>query len=346
MANLRADTISGIGSGGVTFEGVTKINTQNYFYLATGTTEQQFPNFAGVDATSARGLFAGGYTVPSVTNVIEYITISSTGNSQDFGDLTTARQDAHSSASPVRGVFATSGANTLDYVTIASTGNAQDFGDATRKDYSSATGNSTRGVYGGGNFPTRINTIEYITIANPGIAVDFGDLTTARAALGACSSPTRAVFGGGYTGGGQTGSVNTIDYITTSTTGNAVSFGSLTTAKWFVTACSNSTRGLFAGGYTPAPGRTSVIDYITIASTGNAISFGNLTVARAAASACASSIRGVFGGGSAAAPVGDTNTIDYVTIASTGNAVDFGDLAQSTSTRIKGACSNGHGGLG
>jgi hypothetical protein len=41
MANLRADTISGVGSGGVTFEGVTKINTQNYFYLATGTTEQR-----------------------------------------------------------------------------------------------------------------------------------------------------------------------------------------------------------------------------------------------------------------------------------------------------------------
>ena len=35
----------------------------------------------------ARGVFGGGYTAPGNTNVIQYITISSTGNSLDFGDL-------------------------------------------------------------------------------------------------------------------------------------------------------------------------------------------------------------------------------------------------------------------
>jgi hypothetical protein len=34
----------------------------------------------------ARGVFGGG-SAPSFTNVIEYITINSTGNSLDFGDL-------------------------------------------------------------------------------------------------------------------------------------------------------------------------------------------------------------------------------------------------------------------
>ena len=36
-----------------------------------------------------RGLCGGGYgpSAPNGTNVIEYITIATTGNSQDFGDL-------------------------------------------------------------------------------------------------------------------------------------------------------------------------------------------------------------------------------------------------------------------
>jgi len=36
------------------------------------------------------GLFAGGFTT-NYTNVIQYISIASTGNAIDFGDLTVAR---------------------------------------------------------------------------------------------------------------------------------------------------------------------------------------------------------------------------------------------------------------
>jgi len=43
------------------------------------------------NGTSGRGVFGGG-TTGSVSNVIDYITISSTGNATDFGDLTDARQ--------------------------------------------------------------------------------------------------------------------------------------------------------------------------------------------------------------------------------------------------------------
>ena len=35
-----------------------------------------------------RGLFAGG-SDPSVSNVIDFVTLETTGNSTDFGDLTT-----------------------------------------------------------------------------------------------------------------------------------------------------------------------------------------------------------------------------------------------------------------
>ena len=38
--------------------------------------------------SQTRGLFAGGYGNPVSLNTIEFITIASTGNAQDFGDLT------------------------------------------------------------------------------------------------------------------------------------------------------------------------------------------------------------------------------------------------------------------
>ena len=47
-----------------------------------------------------RGIFAGGYT-PTFQNVIEHVTIATTGNAKDFGDLLSPRRtggswgDAH-----------------------------------------------------------------------------------------------------------------------------------------------------------------------------------------------------------------------------------------------------------
>ena len=82
-------------------------------------------------ASSVRGLRYSGDS----TNVIDYVTIASTGNATDFGDATQARQDASTAASPTRGIGAGGGSpgyvNTMDYVTIASTGDAADFGDLT-----------------------------------------------------------------------------------------------------------------------------------------------------------------------------------------------------------------------
>ena len=74
-----------------------------------------------------RGLFGGGY---GSTSTIDYITISSTGNATDFGDLSVARYRLASCAGSGRGLFAggVSSTDTIDYVTIATTGNAADFG--------------------------------------------------------------------------------------------------------------------------------------------------------------------------------------------------------------------------
>ena len=75
----------------------------------------------------------GGDDPDGAVNVIEYITIGSTGNATDFGDLTQARTRQSGASSSTRGICAggdSSGKlNIIDYITIASTGDATDFGD-------------------------------------------------------------------------------------------------------------------------------------------------------------------------------------------------------------------------
>jgi hypothetical protein len=350
MANLRADTISGVGSGGVTFEGVTKINTQNYFYLATGTTEQR---------SRGRGLFGGGYVPGSSTNAIDFINIQSLGIAQDFGDLSNNMGAADgkapcAAASSSRALFASGYSapapiNTIEYVTIATTSNSTDFGDLSqsRRDLG-ACASSTRATFGGGTTTgstSVTNIIDYVTIASIGNAVDYGDLTQARRGASSCSSPTRGIWGGGYVSNSPATYSNRIDYITIASTGNATTFGDLTVVRGSSTSCSNSTRGIFAGGTTytaPASTYYNTIDYITISTTGNAADFGDLSATKYVLGSASSPTRGVFGGGGNPSIV---NTMEFIAIASTGNASDFGDL---TVGRLfyNGGCSDSHGGIG
>lgn len=265
-----------------------------------------------------RGLFFGGYAGGATgLNVIDYITVASTGNAIDFGDLTTTAESNSACASTTRGISAMGGGslNLIHYVTIATTGNAISFGNMSFNAYvGAAVNNSTRGVFAMGQRDTaptgRSNVLEYITIATTGNSTDFGDLTVARAALGAVCSTTRGVFIGGLSG------TDTMDYITTATIGNATSFGTLASGITYVAGASNSTRGIFGAG--------QAMRYITIATTGNSDAFGNLTTAGYYYfGGLADPTRAVFGGMYSGGP---TNIMEYFTIATTGNATDFGDL--------------------
>ena len=91
-------------------------------------------NAGGGSAT--RGLSAGGLNPGDSAgiNVTSYVTIASTGDAIDFGDLTVARYIVGGGASnSLRLVFAggkSPGDDTvMDYFTIATTGNAIDYGD-------------------------------------------------------------------------------------------------------------------------------------------------------------------------------------------------------------------------
>ena len=69
-------------------------------------------------------------------NIIEFITIASTGNAQDFGDLQSLLVSYMGASSPTRACFGGGGSpsliNTIDFIAIPTTGNASDFGDLTR----------------------------------------------------------------------------------------------------------------------------------------------------------------------------------------------------------------------
>ena len=307
-----------------------------------------------VDTTEAatiagRGLMFSGYTAPTSWNTIDYITIQTQGNSIDFGDISHKSHAGVGMGSRTRGIYAGgqttppgSSSNIIEYVTIATQGDAVDFGDMISGTTLSVGGvsNTTRGVWGGGNTPTKTDTIEYITIAQKGNGTDFGNLTDSRADGASVCSPTRGVFGGGY----DPSQKDVMDYITTSSTGNAVDFGNLTQSSRVSQSACNATRGLFAGGYTPTTYNN--IDFINMASLGNAQDFGDLTTTSGiggSGGSMSDSTRGVFVH-VYDPPNGEINTISYITFATKGNSTDFGDRSQS-GYQGPGKTSNTHGGV-
>jgi len=139
-------------------------------------------------SSPTRGIFGGGGTTPSAGdrgNVIDYITIQTTGNSADFGDLTEKRSHLDAGSNAVRGIFvqgidvtpSTTAVKTLDYVTIATLGNAIDFGDASVAVYGRAVSTSpTRLVAAcGSSGSADFEEMDYVQIMTTGNAVDFGD---------------------------------------------------------------------------------------------------------------------------------------------------------------------------
>ena len=324
------------------------LNTLEFF---NGNEWRQFTYNQG---QSGRGLFGGG-TSPGPSTIVDWIEtlqISTLGNTQDFGDLTQAREALGAGASSVRGFFAggllsaPTNRDEIDYVTIASSGNAIDFGNITdsgRRVYNTVS-SSTRAVNLGGykdSISQNVNIMDFIEIATTGDAVDFGDITTKRRAGGGCSSPTRGIYAGGFSSVVE----KIIEYLTIASKGNTTRFGELINAGYNQMGVSNSVRGIIAGGNQDgsASGHRTFITSITIASEGNGIHFGDLTVGRDGGGGASNSIRGVFAGGQS----GPTrvNVIDYFSISTGGDALDFGDLSAGIRKGMTGL-SDSHGGLG
>ena len=240
--------------------GPAHTDTIDYFTMAQqanavdfGNLTAQFLGFgASVAGSETRGIFSFSYdNGRNNTDTIEYVTIATTGNSDDFGNLTTARHTQQCSSSPTRtlvwGGMNPSRLKAIDYITTATTGNAQDFGDLMiAQSRAGVTGNSTRGIYGGGEqdsprgLTTQAQKVEYATLGN---SIGFGDVANKNVEYSsACSSPIRAIWGGGS--GWSPSPNNVITYRTIATSGSGVDFGDLTNAGQSRAAMSNAHGGL------------------------------------------------------------------------------------------------------
>jgi hypothetical protein len=296
--------------------------------------------------TGTRALIIGGQNDDGDVATVEYLTISTLGESQTFGDLSITRSQGSACASRIRGYYVggfvnpATLKNEIDSHEFSSTGNFIDYGDLSEpKRLQGSLSNSTRGITLGGVAPgAATNSIDYFALETTGITADFGNLSTGADNWG---STVASSIRGVYSDGSENN--NTLVYLTISTTGDTIDFGDLATFKgsWCMSA-SNSTRGLFAAGKSNpgTPATVNSIEFITIATTGNAQDFGDLTrVSTDCNGGTAGKTRAIFSGGGPSV----SSIIDCVEILSTGNAVDFGDL--SITRTLSAACSNGHGGL-
>ena len=332
-------------------EGMVRFNDDlNTLEFYNGIEWRQFT----VSGASGRAIYAGGGRdeSPGGTDHIEYITLSTLGNSISFGNLRQLERLFRGGSSETRGVFAPGDKfpTNIEYITLASGGESISF-DGSMPDgrgITSALSSSTRGIVGGGyDSPLTENHITYFEIAQLGTATDFGDLSQTKYGMGGMASPTRGIFAGGYTGAGL---ASGMDYITIASTGNGIDFGDPSTGHAYPADGSDGVRGIVAGGVGNYPsGQTpnDVIDYVNISSLGNAVNFGNLTRSKRHCSGASSKTRMVAFSGSTSVPSTNANLltdIDYIQISAGGAAQDFGEL--SVSTFGSAGVSDSHGGLG
>ena len=358
MSDFRIDKITNRdGSAGTQIAGITTFSGTSGMQLPVGPTEMR--------GGRGRAVIAGGSTGsnPSTSNVnaIQYITIATIGNATDFGDLSQTSSDPAGCASATRGLIigglTPSVTDKIESVIISSKGGSSDYADLSTPTWGAcAVSDGTRAIVAGGRTPAfsmqDAPTLSVMTIATQAGPSKFGELATKgtssqnglNVTKGACASPTRGIF----LGGGSPRTAN-IDFVNIASLGDGKEFGEAITPVSRTTGLSNTTRGIFAGGYldgSPASVHTDVIQYLTISTLGNTVDFGNLTQARYGISGSASATRGVFMGGLivTAPTYTRSNIIDYVTIASTGNATDFGDLLAGQA--VGNGFSDSHGGLG
>jgi hypothetical protein len=174
LAIIQYVTISSLGNS--TLFG----NLTEYRYMLKSTSNYE----------NNRGIHSGGSMAGSTPqyNIIDYVTINTTGNATDFGDLTitTNGPGSTSNGNSNRGIIAggndasTAALNFINYVTINTVGNGTTFGNlyqATSTIAADSNAEKNRGIFAGGS-SSGINgyALSYITITTPGNATYFGNL--------------------------------------------------------------------------------------------------------------------------------------------------------------------------
>jgi len=168
--------------------------------IATTGSSFDFGNLTEGDAGAAsfssptRGFYIGG---SQDTDNMQFVTIASQGNAQDFGVLPSDAVSTFAAgvSNSTRGLKAGGYSpfiNAIHFMTMSSLGSMVNFGDLTVDGgITSGCSSPTRGIIWGrykGPSGTQDGLIDYINISTTGNAVDFGDMANARYNGGAISN--------------------------------------------------------------------------------------------------------------------------------------------------------------
>jgi len=236
--------------------------------------------FSGL-GNRVNAFYCGGSQIPAGVNSINRITVSSTGNAVDYGDLLTNRAGGGGVSNNTRAIIGGGNidsptTNVIEFFSMVQSGSSLDFGDlsAARETPCGQVNSTTRGMFSGGNGPN-VNTIEFITMSTTGNSTDFGDLLRVQSSASGGGNSIRGIIAGGYSFD-DSDRTNIIQFVTIATTGNAVNFGDLTQKRQSLSSMSSSTRSVFVGGaITPNP-IYNIMDYVEIVTTGDAVDFGDI----------------------------------------------------------------------
>ena len=147
MSQFKINSITDkLGTSGPVIAGVSTNNSTGCMIIPAGPTEHR--------GGRGRGVFGTGYNnAPnSSLNSLQYVTIASTGNTQDFGDLADSSIAKASFGSATRGFWAGGDSvpgqqdnSTIEFTIMSSSGGGNDFGDMTStKAYLNGMSNDVR----------------------------------------------------------------------------------------------------------------------------------------------------------------------------------------------------------
>jgi|TARA_B100001093_G_scaffold172374_1_gene165203 hypothetical protein len=290
-----------------------------------------------------RALFSGGTQSSGGSNPIEYMSISTGGDTVDFGDMNISRGGHTSFGNRARTVFANGeipGGNTytsnMEYVNPSTVGAAtSSFGtNDTTKGFVGAVADLTRGVIGGGAYFSGSwqfrERMDYVTIDTTSSSSYFGGLSWGWAAAGSASSGNNTY--GCFSGGVRSSDTQYIAYferITIQTTGSASGFGSFSGsyARAYGAGFSDETYCFTAGGVNgSSPTYIDHVDKHSITTGGTGTNVASLSAPKYSLSATNNATSGVIGGGYSS---GMYSNIEELNMSTDAIASTFGSLASA-----------------
>ena len=273
FAGGASNNVRGVYTGG--FTGSPTNNRINTIQALNIPTDGDIFDFGDLTYTAqqlsgagnqTRGIYANGYAIPlapstdALDMTYDMIEFMSSGGQIDFGDIiaNASCRDCATVENHIRGYFAGGegtgqAPNTQNKnITIkgfANNSESLNFGELSQQSKrGSGVGSHTRGVFILGSLAspeTFTNVIEFITLTTTGETTDFGDATanTGHSNNNSASNTIRGVYHHPRTSDGGT-NLNTLEFITIATTGNATDFGDLNYAANSGCGLSDSHGGL------------------------------------------------------------------------------------------------------